>query len=96
MKFPGALVATLLFLGLLAVWICPARAQGFPDGPGKEVVQQACTACHESSMVTEARRSKADWKDTVEDMVARGAALMEGEREIVIEYLAKNFGPDAA
>lgn len=73
-----------------------ARAQGFPDGPGKAIVQEACSVCHETELITNARRSKADWTDTVQDMVSRGAPLKEGEREIVIEYLAANFGPEKA
>ena len=82
---------------LLAGWALggvAARAQGFPDGPGKAIVQEACSVCHETELITAARRSKAEWTETVEDMVSRGAPLKEGEREMVIEYLAKNFGPD--
>ena len=84
---------------LLAGWVLggsPARAQGFPDGPGKQVVQEACSVCHGTEVITSMRRSKAEWTETVEDMVSRGAPLMEGEREIVVEYLSRNFGPDKA
>jgi mono/diheme cytochrome c family protein len=91
------------YLGLAAMMVAgwmtggaAARAQGFPDGPGKAIVQEACTVCHGSDLIANARRSKSDWTDTVEDMVSRGAPLKEGEREIVIEYLAANFGPEKA
>lgn len=88
-------IAAIMLAGW-AVASVPARAQGFPDGPGKQIVQEACSVCHETELITNARRSKAEWTETVEDMVSRGAPLLEGEREIVIEYLSKNFGPDKA
>lgn len=98
MKFASTLIAAFLLFGFSGPGILPAKAQGsLPDGPGKEIVQEACTVCHDSGMIAEAaRRSSSDWKDTVEDMVSRGAPLLEGERETVIQYLAKNFGPDSA
>ena len=70
------------------------KAQGpLPDGPGKEVLQEACTVCHAVSMITGTRRSPVDWGNTVDDMIGRGAPLMEGERALLLQYLAKNFGP---
>ena len=94
MKF--VLRACAIFLGVGLFYAAPAGAQGFPDGPGKAIVQEACSVCHETELITNARRSKAEWTETVQDMVSRGAPLKEGEREIVIEYLAANFGPDKA
>lgn len=85
-------VAALMLVG----WVfstAPARAQ-FPDGPGKLIVQEACSVCHGTDVIASMRRSKAEWTETVQDMVSRGAPLVEGERELVIEYLAANFGPD--
>lgn len=72
------------------------RAQALPDGPGKLIVQEACSVCHGTEMVTSKRRSRAEWQETVQDMMSRGAPLLEDEAEIVIDYLAKNFGPDKA
>jgi hypothetical protein len=83
-----------IFLALWVMGSVPARAQGFPDGPGKQIVQEACSVCHDTEVIASMRRSKAEWTETVQDMVSRGAPLKEGEREVVIEYLAANFGPD--
>jgi hypothetical protein len=88
---PGAVVLVVFLF-----YAASARAQGFPDGPGKDIVQAACSVCHESELITNARRSKAEWTETVQDMVSRGAPLVEGEREIVIDYLSANFGPEKA
>ncbi|MSO20060.1 MAG: hypothetical protein EXQ56_06270 [Acidobacteria bacterium] len=82
----------LFFAG--ALFAPPGQAQGFPDGPGKQIVQEACSVCHDTEVIATMRRTKAEWTETVQDMVSRGAPLLEGEREMVIEYLSKYFGPD--
>jgi hypothetical protein len=87
---------SVLFVAVFLLYTAFGRAQGFPDGPGKDIVQAACSVCHETELITNARRSKAEWTETVQDMVSRGAPLVEGEREIVIEYLSANFGPEKA
>ena len=70
----------------------PARAQGLPDGPGKETVAGICSQCHSLSFVTDSRLTKPDWEYIVTDMIGRGAPLMEEEIQPVIDYLAANFG----
>ena len=87
-------LALLFFGGFISIDAATLKAQGpLPDGPGKEVLQEACTVCHAVSMITGTRRSPVDWGNTVDDMIGRGAPLMEGERALVLQYLAKNFGP---
>ena len=85
------------FVFAVAMLLAPlSRAQALPDGPGKQIVQDACSVCHGTDMVTSKRRSRAEWQETVQDMMGRGAPLLEGEPEILIDYLAKNFGPEKA
>jgi len=87
-------LALLFFGGFISIDAATLKAQGpLPDGPGKEVLQEACTVCHAVSMITGTRRSPVDWGNTVDDMIGRGAPLMEGERALLLQYLAKNFGP---
>lgn len=98
MTLNARLFSALLFsFGLISVGTATLKAQGsMPDGPGKEIIQEACTVCHAVSMITETRRSPVDWGNTIDDMIGRGAPLMEGERALVMQYLARNFGPDSA
>ena len=98
MTFRAKPLSALFFsCGFIFVGAATLKAQGpMPDGPGKEVIQEACTVCHELSMITETRRSPVDWGNTVDDMIGRGAPLMEGERALVLQYLAKNFGPGSS
>ena len=67
------------------------RAQEFPDGPGKQETAAACGACHGLTQVAVAKHTKQEWDNIVTDMVGRGAAIMETEIPVIVEYLAKSF-----
>ena len=86
-------LATLLAALLLAA---PAPAQDLPDGPGKDLVMKVCTVCHELSRITSKKRTKPEWNDTVDKMAMRGAMATDEEFEMIVTYLAKNFGKDAS
>jgi hypothetical protein len=80
---------------LLFVLFVPARsADGdkFPDGPGKAEFMKVCTQCHAVDPIATLRYSIDDWKDLVYDMKGKGADATDEECNIIIDYLAKNFG----
>jgi competence protein ComEA len=84
-----------LFLAL----IIPAHSQtskesSLPEGDGKELVETVCDQCHGLKDVTDLRKTSQEWRDIVQDMVARDAPLLDDEVDVVVAYLAKNFGPD--
>jgi len=84
--------AALLLLSLSL--IAPARAADdpFPEGPGKAVFLKVCTQCHAIEPIATLRHSKAEWKELVFDMRGMGAEATDEECNIIIDYLAKNFG----
>ena len=57
--------------------------------PGKAVYDQSCTPCHDTSAVDMAHRSAAQWKDTVDQMRALGAAVDDAQETMIVAYLAK-------
>jgi len=86
----------LLVPGLLIVGFASAWGQGsLPEGEGKEAIQASCTICHGLSYITGSALDADGWRDTIQDMYARGAPLKQGELEPAIRYLAANFGPDS-
>jgi len=81
---------------VIAIAACVALAetgwtQELPEGKGKEIVQNVCSQCHGLNAVATSRMSKEDWENTVLDMVARGAPLLEEEIDTVVQYLATNL-----
>ncbi|HYA17774.1 MAG TPA: c-type cytochrome [Bryobacteraceae bacterium] len=79
-------------LALFAAALSPAA--DLPDGPGKELVQKQCASCHGLYKVTDERKTEEEWAVEVDKMVATGATLSDAEFDIVVKYLAKNFGPE--
>ena len=64
-----------------------------PEGKEKEIVATVCTECHSLERITTSRRTLQEWSVVVKNMVSNGAALKDEEAEMVVQYLAKNFGP---
>ncbi len=84
-------------LAALAV-SAPAQVELVP-GPGADLTQAKCVVCHEIEHVVRARQSRAEWEDTMQRMVKRGAPLAPDEIRIITDYLATYYnreGPSAA
>lgn len=73
----------------------PARVE-LPEGDGKEIATENCQACHKLTNLTKAHKSLDDWKDTVQTMIDRGANVPPDKVDVLVQYLAKNFGPKDA
>lgn len=63
-----------------------------PDGPGKEVILNTCTLCHDLYRIKENRRSPEEWEELLVSMLNEGAPLNDEEFARVHLYLSRNFG----
>jgi cytochrome c5 len=63
-----------------------------PDGPGKEVILNTCTQCHDLYRIKENRRSPEEWEELLVSMLNEGAQLNDEEFARVHLYLSRNFG----
>lgn len=95
-------VFLILFVGLLVVALVIACAEKeeptqVPTSPpmvsGAELLQERCAACHGLNQVHRATKTQAQWEVTVDRMREYGAQLTDDEAQILIEYLADNYGP---
>lgn len=57
-----------------------------------EAFTRVCGRCHTSDRVVEGRRSRSQWDEVLERMVAKGATGSDDDFGIVIEYLVSEFG----
>jgi virginiamycin B lyase len=85
-------------LGLLILAVAAAGQSPpvLPEGPGKELVEAVCTACHSLDRVVAKRATKAEWQDKVLEMLQEDPDITQQERDRIVEYLAKAFPPKAA
>ena len=60
--------------------------------PNDEVTfQKVCGECHSVSLISDFK-SIAEWEETVDAMVERGAKMTGAERAAALRYLATHFG----
>lgn len=63
----------------------PAEAPAAPSGA--RLVAERCVQCHPIGVVYATKRTPAEWRAVVADMIRRGARLDDTEREAVIRHL---------
>jgi len=73
-----------------------AQAQDLPEGKGKDLVEDRCSTCHGLDLLLAEHDSKQRWSGIVNEMVSRGATGTPEEIQTIVDYLAANFGPEAA
>lgn len=73
--------------------ISNVTAQSLPSGEGSELVSIVCTQCHGLDYLAKAsgKYSRAEWENSLYDMIARGAPVEEKDREVLLKYLQDNL-----
>jgi competence ComEA-like helix-hairpin-helix protein len=82
-----------LFLVFFAVSAVAADDVQLPEGKGKDVVESTCTDCHSLERIAEQRLDEEGWNGVIREMLENGAPINPNDMKVIVEYLAKNFGP---
>lgn len=71
----------------------PASAQNneLPDGPGKQILMDACSGCHEVGRTVRGNYTPDEWRNVVAMMVNFGAPVPQDKVEVLADYLIKSF-----
>src|SRR5215472_12255099 len=93
----------ILVIALAAIFMAsPSRAraslasatvQDLPDGEGKKILQNSCTACHGLDDVVNSHMDKTGWSNLIDSMISNGAQVDDKDKPVLVDYLVKNFGP---
>lgn len=83
-----ALCATLTFL------TGTAKAD-LPPGNGHDETVKVCGKCHSPEQAASLRQTRTGWEETISKMVNMGSEGTDEEYEKVLDYLTKQFGPEA-
>lgn len=70
-----------------------APGKPLPPGPMQAKVKAACTQCHNTTRITEQHLTRQQWSDQLEKMEGLGAVIPDADRNAMLNYLTKNFGP---
>jgi competence protein ComEA len=84
-------LSTILLLAaatLLAADNAPRRKD-----PGKKLVEEICSFCHGLARLKDQAHTRDEWSNVIKGMVSEGAPVTDEEFSLILDYLAKNFGP---
>ncbi len=84
-----------LRIGAAMLLLCPVV--GFAQTPpgARETFNRVCGACHTVETVTSQRRNRAQWQESINSMIARGAKASDQEFALILNYLAANYSPSS-
>lgn len=69
-----------------------AQSPPLPEGEGKAVIERSCnTQCHGSAVWANTKRTPAEWKAVVGEMVGMGAELNADQEATIVAYLSRHF-----
>jgi hypothetical protein len=71
-----------------------AQLTPLPDGAGKATAEAACLPCHASDLLRQQRLTRQQWTATLTKMGNWGAVVADAQKDVLLDYLAANFGPD--
>ena len=70
-----------------------AREHGpVPEGPGKPILLNICTQCHNLQRIKNGRRSPEEWEETLLAMLNEGAPVSDDQLPVIHAYLSRHFG----
>jgi cytochrome c oxidase cbb3-type subunit 3 len=80
-------------IGIAALLLGPIVGTAQTPAGAQPVLEKVCGACHSVETVTSQRRTRAQWQESINSMVARGAKGTEEEFALILDYLTLNYGP---
>lgn len=92
---PRVRLAIFLFalINLAAAQAPSAPAKPLPPGPMRAKVKATCTQCHDTGRITAQHLTREQWSQQLEKMEGLGAVIPDTDRNGILNYLTKNFGP---
>jgi hypothetical protein len=81
-------------LGMTLLLMATVRAASPPaEGPGKKLVGEICSFCHSAARIKDHAYTRDEWSSVIKGMISEGAPVTDEEFSLILDYLAKNFGP---
>ncbi len=94
--FQRIVPAIFLFASIVLVSAQAPSVPGkpLPPGPAQAKVKAACTQCHNATRITEQHLTRQQWAAQLEKMEGLGAVIPDADRNALLNYLTRNFGPE--
>jgi len=69
------------------------RIEPLPEGPGRDVAERSCVACHSADLLRQQRLTERQWSASLTKMKGWGAELTDEAGSRLLAYLVEHFGP---
>ncbi len=68
-----------------------------PDNPDEKIAKRyiagICSSCHDAGLIRSTEATKQEWMDIVTRMNGLDAGVSQRDVDLLVDYLAKNYGP---
>jgi len=68
------------------------RPQDASSAKSRQVFEALCSACHPIEDVTSARKTRTQWQETIDNMIANGATGTDADFTTALAYLVAQYG----
>lgn len=62
----------------------------------RDLFEDTCAQCHSLERINDYALTKDEWYEETKGMISEGTVLTDEELDLLLNYLAKNFGPVSA
>jgi|SRR5579871_4422521 len=59
----------------------------------RDLYEDSCSSCHSLARVSDYALTKEEWYEETKGMISEGTVLTDEELDLLLNYLARNFGP---
>ena len=89
---PFRRIALIVLMGAVASATLRSQETSKPER-GEEIVNTACTTCHDTRAVDTQALDEAGWTKQVKTMIEKGAEVKPADVPVVVDYLTRYHGP---
>src|SRR2546422_7283670 len=68
------------------------KQQDATSAKSKQVFETLCSACHPIEDVTSARKTRTQWRETIDNMIANGATGTDADFTTALAYVVTQYG----
>ena len=82
-------------IAVAALLLAPLAGFGQTAPGARETFLRVCGGCHSVETVTSQRRTRAQWQESINQMITRGAKASDQEFSAILDYLAADYSPSS-
>lgn len=82
----------VMLIAISGVALAGCSAKPGKGEPGAALLDSRCGRCHPTG-ISKAHSTREEWGQTVNKMIAKGAALNAEEKAVLVDFLVKYYHP---